>query len=199
MPTQQVFDYNIGQFVTQQTPDRNVNFASTIQPYKTQFHNEAREKFNNFYGTYGTTNIASYTPTVSKVLNYNTSATTAPVTTATTQNNIEAERDKLLNQAINLEKDKLAFDRGIGITSSVFQGLGSTINAGLGIWGAIESAKNAKKSRELMDKQIANYNEQIEASREARQQRRDELARLSKMRSNTKAQFNTQASVTRSY
>lgn len=194
MPTQQVFDYNIGQFVTQQTPDRNVNFASTIQPYKTQFHNEAQEKFNNFYGAYGTTNIASYTPTVSKALDYNTFATTA-----TPQNNIEAERNKLLVQAVNLEKDRLAFDRGIGITSSVFQGIGNTVNAGLGIWGAIESAKNAKKSRELMDKQIANYNEQIEASREARQQRRDELARLSKMRSNTKAQFNTQASVTRSY
>lgn len=108
-------------------------------------------------------------------------------------------RENLANKYIGLKQDQLNLNRDMGIASGFFQGLGSTVNAGLGIWGAIESAKNAKKSRELMDKQIANYNEQIEASREARQQRRDELARLSKMRSNTKAQFNTQASVTRSY
>lgn len=108
-------------------------------------------------------------------------------------------QENLANKYIGLKKEQLDLNRDMGIASGFFQGLGSTVKAGLGIWGAIESAKNAKKSRELMDKKIANYNEQIEASREARQQRRDELARLSKMRSNTKAQFNTQASVTRSY
>lgn len=111
----------------------------------------------------------------------------------------EDRRNNLFDKAINLEKDKFAFEKDMGIASGFFQGLGSTINAGLGIWGAIESAENAKKARELADEQIKNYKEQTEASREARQQRREELARLNKMRSNTKAQFNTQASVTRSY
>lgn len=109
------------------------------------------------------------------------------------------ERNNLLKQQIGINKEQLAFNRGVGITSGVFQGLGSLTNASLGIWNAYEQSQNNKKVRELTDAQIKNYNEQIEASREARQQRRDELARLSKMRTNTKAQFNTQATVTRSY
>lgn len=112
---------------------------------------------------------------------------------------IQKEQNQLFKNYIGLEKDKLSLNRNMGIASGFFQGLGSTVNTGLGIWGAIENSKSAKKSRELMDKQIDNYNEQIDASREARQQRRDEIARLNKMRSNTKKQFNTQASITRSY
>ena len=42
-------------------------------------------------------------------------------------------------------------------------------------------------------------NEQIAASQEARQQRRAEIERLNRVRSNTKKSFNTNSVVTRSY
>lgn len=111
----------------------------------------------------------------------------------------EAIRNDLYKEYLGLEKDKYNFNRDASIASGTFQAFGALTNAGLGIWNAYNQNKNAAKQRDLMDAQIKNYNENIEASREARQQRRDEIARLGKMRTNTKAQFNTQATVTRSY
>lgn len=111
----------------------------------------------------------------------------------------EAIRNDLYKESLGLEKDKYNFNRDASIASGTFQAFGALTNAGLGIWNAYNQNKNAAKQRDLMDAQIKNYNENIEASREARQQRRDEIARLGKMRTNTKAQFNTQATVTRSY
>lgn len=85
------------------------------------------------------------------------------------------------------------------IAGSVFQGIGAVSQLGMGIWGAVEQYKNMKKSRELADKQIALAQEQIDASKEYRQQRADEIARLKRVRSNTNQRFNSSAIVSRSY
>lgn len=90
-------------------------------------------------------------------------------------------------------------NRALGITNGVFQGLGALTNAGLGIWGAIESNKNLKKQREVADKQIALAEEQIQASRQYRNERANEIARLNRVRSNTTKAFNTGSVITRSY
>lgn len=114
-------------------------------------------------------------------------------------NNNMAQQNNLFGQQLDLMKDAQSFNKGANIANGVFGGLQAVTNMGLGIWNAVEQSKlnaeymaNAKAQREL-------WAEQIAASREQRTQRKQELARLDKMRSNTKAQFNTQASVTRSY
>lgn len=55
------------------------------------------------------------------------------------------------------------------------------------------------ENKELMSAQRDAINEQIAASQEARQQRRTEIERLNRVRSNTKKSFNTNSVVTRSY
>lgn len=107
-------------------------------------------------------------------------------------NKIQQDANKITQQYVDNQKN-------IGIANGVIGGLTSAVNMGLGIWGAIEQSKLNKEQIANMQAQREMWSEQISASREARTQRREELARLNKMRSNTKAQFNTQSRVSRSY
>jgi hypothetical protein len=88
---------------------------------------------------------------------------------------------------------------GVDIANSIFGGIGTLSNMGLGIAGAVESWKNSKQMRELMKRQMDLAQEQIDSSRQARKERASELARLNRVRSNTSTQFNTSAQVSRSY
>lgn len=128
----------------------------------------------------------------------NSPVTSTNTTTNTTTNSIakmaDFEKSMLANQSeyLSLMKSNSDFSKDIGITNAVFSGIGGLTNLGLGIWQAVESNKTLKKQRQLIDEQIA-------ASQEARQQRRDEIARLNKVRGNTSKRFSSGAVISRSY
>lgn len=114
-------------------------------------------------------------------------------------NNEQSILDKAKTDYLTASTSAQEANRALGITNGVFQGLGALTNAGLGIWGAIESNKNLKKQREVADKQIALAEEQIQASRQYRNERAKEIERLNRVRSNTTKAFNTGSVITRSY
>ncbi len=68
-----------------------------------------------------------------------------------------------------------------------------------GISNSILGWKQYAQNRKLINKQMENIDEQIAASKEYRQQRRDEIARLNRIRNNTQKSFNTGTTITRSY
>lgn len=88
---------------------------------------------------------------------------------------------------------------GMDIANGVFKGLSSLTSAGTSIANAALGWANYSKNKELINKQIDAINEQISASQEYRQQRRDEITRLNRVRSNTQKSFNTGTTITRSY
>ena len=104
------------------------------------------------------------------------------------------DRDTL-NLATQAQNDY----RGMQIANGVFGGISSLTNMGLGIWNAVEQSQNNAKLRDVYDKQMALAQEQIDASKELRKQRQEEIARLKRVRSNTNQRFNSSAIVSRSY
>ena len=68
-----------------------------------------------------------------------------------------------------------------------------------GISNSILGWKQFSENRKLIAKQMENIDEQIAASKEYRQQRADEIARLNRVRKNTQKAFNTGTTITRSY
>jgi hypothetical protein len=68
-----------------------------------------------------------------------------------------------------------------------------------GISNSILGWKQFSENRKLIAKQMENIDEQIAASKEYRQQRADEIARLNRVRKNTQKSFNTGTTITRSY
>ena len=103
--------------------------------------------------------------------------------------------DKWLDLATQAQNDY----RGMEIANGVFDGISSLTNMGLGIWNAVEQSQNNAKLRDVYDKQMALAQEQIDASKELREQRQKEIARLKRVRSNTNQRFNSSAIVSRSY
>ena len=87
--------------------------------------------------------------------------------------------------------------RGMQITNGVFDGISSLTK--MGIWNAVEQSQNNAKLRDVYDKQMALAQEQIDASKELRKQRQEEIDRLKRVRSNTNQRFNSSAIVSRSY
>lgn len=84
-------------------------------------------------------------------------------------------------------------------TSQWLNYLGGGVNIGTSIANTVLGYKNFEQNKKLINKQIEAAQEQIEASKEYRQQRRDEIARLNRVRSNTTKAFNTGSVITRSY
>jgi hypothetical protein len=110
--------------------------------------------------------------------------------------------DTYLNQEqqkIDLASSWSDAQKGLGIYDATMKGVTGLANIGMGIWQGIENSRNLKKQREVWDKQIALAQEQIDASKEYRQQRADEIARLNRVRNNTQKSFNTGTTITRSY
>ena len=88
---------------------------------------------------------------------------------------------------------------GMDIANATFQGLSALTSAGTSIANSVLGWKNYAQNKKLINKQIDAINEQITASQEYRQQRKDEIARLNRVRSNTQKSFNTGTTITRSY
>ena len=88
---------------------------------------------------------------------------------------------------------------GMDITNATFQGLSALTDVGTSIANSVLGWQNFKKNSDLIDKKMAAIDEQITASQEYRQQRKDEIARLNRVRSNTQKSFNTGTTITRSY
>ena len=110
--------------------------------------------------------------------------------------------DTYLNQQqqkIDLATDWSDTQKGLGIYDATMKGITGLTNIGMGIWQGVENSRNLKKQREVWDKQMQLADEQIAASKEYRQQRADEIARLNKVRKNTQKAFNTGTTITRSY
>ncbi len=80
----------------------------------------------------------------------------------------------------------------IGGTNAALQGI-STIG------GLVMSIKNYQMQKDALNKQKELIDEQINASKENRAQRRAEITRMNKVRSNTNKMFNNSAVVSRSY
>lgn len=98
-----------------------------------------------------------------------------------------------------IKKETSSGMSGMDITNATFQGLSALTNVGTSIANSVLGWQNYKKNSDLIDKKIEAINEQITASQEYRQQRKDEIARLNRVRSNTQKSFNTGTTITRSY
>lgn len=118
--------------------------------------------------------------------------------TTLNQNNIDRASQQR-QQELNILKNASDHSMNMDIAGATLGGITGLTNLGLGIWGAIESNKNLKKQREVANKQIALAEEQIQASKQYRDERAKEIARLNRVRSNTTKAFNTGSVITRSY
>ena len=98
-----------------------------------------------------------------------------------------------------IKKETSSGMSGMDITNATFQGLSALTSAGTSIANSVLGWKNYAQNKKLINKQIDAINEQITASQEYRQQRKDEIARLNRVRSNTQKSFNTGTTITRSY
>ena len=88
---------------------------------------------------------------------------------------------------------------GWDLFNTSMQGINGLVNAGLGINNAVQGWMNYRENKKLINKQMQAIDEQIAASKEYRQQRADEIARLNRVRNNTQKSFNTGTTITRSY
>ena len=88
---------------------------------------------------------------------------------------------------------------GWDLFNTSMEGINGLVNAGLGINNAVQGWMNFRENKKLINKQMQAIDEQIAASQEYRQQRKDEIARLNKVRKNTQKSFNTGTTITRSY
>lgn len=80
---------------------------------------------------------------------------------------------------------------GVNISSSIMNALGGMSNMALGWATYAEQKKNSEKQRELVKKQLENLSDIM-------QQRKDELARLERVRKNTNKAFRSNTAITRS-
>lgn len=88
---------------------------------------------------------------------------------------------------------------GWDLFNTSMNGINGLVNAGLGINNAVQGWMNYRENKKLINKQMQAIDEQIAASKEYRQQRADEIARLNRVRNNTTKAFNTGTTITRSY
>lgn len=86
-----------------------------------------------------------------------------------------------------------------GTLGSIAGTVMKNLNGIAGISNSILGWKQFSENRKLIAKQMENIDEQIAASKEYRQQRADEIARLNRVRKNTQKSFNTGTTITRSY
>ena len=97
------------------------------------------------------------------------------------------------------DPDTTSTTSGWDLFNTSMKGINGLVNAGLGINNAVQGWMNFRENKKLINKQMQAIDEQIAASKEYRQQRADEIARLNKVRKNTQKAFNTGTTITRSY
>ena len=178
--------FNPTSIISQYTPTlnsvSNTDFTSAMLSNEAFYTPETTFRQTPYYQEkYGNTNTAIDRIAQLNLLKSNSSST----------NN----DDKWLELATQAQNDY----RGMQIANGVFGGMSSLTNMGLGIWNAVEQSQNNAKLRDVYDKQMALAQEQIDASKELRKQRQEEIDRLKRVRSNTNQRFNSSAIVSRSY
>ena len=109
-------------------------------------------------------------------------------------NHMYGKNEQFQNILTKYNQNQTSWDsaaKGMDIFGSTMQGLGELSKMGL-MWA--QYAQN----RKMINNQTKLVNEQIEASREYRQQRKDEIDRLNRARTYTKNAYGKGTTVTRS-
>ena len=162
------------------------DLANTPSPYN----------LNNFTPYYGNVSAGNAMDSVTKLLQ--SRASQSPLSPTYYTN----EYKKIDNNSfVNPTDDDTdtSTTSGWDLFNTSMKGINGLVNAGLGINNAVQGWMNFRENKKLINKQMQAIDEQIAASKEYRQQRADEIARLNKVRKNTQKAFNTGTTITRSY
>ena len=158
------------------------DLANTPSPYN----------LDNFTPYYNNVSAGNATDSVTKLLQSRASQSPLSPTYYTNQGSST-------NPTSTTDPNTTSTTSGWDLFNTSMKGINGLVNAGLGINNAVQGWMNFRENKKLISKQIDAINEQIDASKEYRQQRKDEIARLNKVRKNTQKAFNTGTTITRSY